>query len=223
MSMIRNSRGRAAAALALLMGAGACVQPAPPAPVPVATAEVVEEELEWRQIASGEDVQRLQRAGLAWDEALAEARDNGFSRAVEAEGPLLDPHAALLRPDPSPGSYRCRMIKLGSQKPTGLAFNAYKPFFCYVEVEGELINIVKQTGSQRPAGWLYPDEDRRRLIFLGTLALGTEEAPIPYGENRERDMIGFLERVAPFRYRLVIPWPRTESKLDVIELVPVID
>ena len=32
------------------------------------------------------------------------------------------------------------------------AFERFKPFFCYVQVEGELLTIVKQTGSQRPAG-----------------------------------------------------------------------
>jgi hypothetical protein len=30
-----------------------------------------------------------------------------------------------------------------------------------------------------------------------------------------------LERIAPFRWRLVIPWPQSTSKLDVFELTPV--
>jgi hypothetical protein len=34
-------------------------------------------------------------------------------------------------------------------------------------------------------------------------------------------MAGVVERVAPFRYRLVIPWPRGNAKLDVFELIPV--
>ena len=32
---------------------------------------------------------------------------------------------------------------------------------------------------------------------------------------------GVLERIAPFRWRLVIPWPQSTSKLDVFELTPV--
>ena len=70
------------------------------------------------------------------------------------------------------------------------------------------------------SGRLYPDADER-LVFLGTLSLGDEEAPLAYGEKAERDMVGIVERVAPFRWRLVIPFPRKESRLDVFELVPV--
>jgi hypothetical protein len=211
-----------AAALTALLLAGGCVKPAEkPAPAPAPVVEIVPEP-EWRTVASDSDLQRIERTGAAWVEALEEARSAGFARAIEGEGPLLDPQASLPRPAPSPGPYRCRMIKLGTQGKIP-AFNAFKPFFCYVEVQDNQLNIVKQTGSQRPAGWLYDDDDKNRLVFLGTLALGTEDAPLPYGSNPERDMAGVLERVAPFRYRLVIPWPRQESKLDVIELVPVIE
>jgi hypothetical protein len=218
--MTRLSCGIRAAALTALLLAGGCIKPAEkPTPGPVV--EIVPEP-EWRTVASEGDLQRIERTSAAWAEALDEARRAGFTRAIEGEGPLLDPEASLPRPAPSPGSYRCRMIKLGTQGKIP-AFNAFKPFFCYVEVQDDQLNIVKQTGTQRPAGWLYEDDDKKRLVFLGTLALGTEEAPLPYGENPERDMAGVLERVGPFRYRLVIPWPRQESKLDIIELVPVIE
>jgi hypothetical protein len=89
-------------------------------------------------------------------------------------------------------------------------------------VEKDLLTIVKQTGTQRPAGRLYADTNDKQLIFLGTLALGTEDAPLPYGERADRNMAGIMERVGPFRFRLVVPWPRYESKLDVIELIPVL-
>ena len=35
------------------------------------------------------------------------------------------------------------------------------------------------------------------------------------------DMAGVLERIGPFKWRLVIPWPQSTSKLDVFELTPV--
>ena len=133
---------------------------------------------------------------------------------------MLAPDGALAAPAPPPGSYRCRVIKLGTQGVRKPAFATHKTFFCYVEAEGNRLNITKQTGSQRPAGWIYPDVDERRLVFLGTLALGDEKEPVPYGENKQRDLAGLVERVAPYRYRLVVPWPRLNSKLDVIELVP---
>ena len=61
--------------------------------------------------------------------------------------------------------------------------------------DGEL-TIVKQTGSQRPAGRLWDDDFPNRMIFLGSLALADEKEPLAYGEDPDRDMAGFLERIA---------------------------
>jgi hypothetical protein len=175
---------------------------------------------EWKAVATAADESRLDRLGLAWQEALAEARKSD-PNDVRREGKLLEPRSALVRPAPTPGSYYCRLIKLGKATAKGKAFESFKPFFCYVEVEGELFTIVKQTGSQRPEGRLWEDDDATRYIFLGSLALGDEDAPAGYGENPKRDMAGVFERIAPFRWRLVIPWPQSTSKLDVFELTPV--
>jgi hypothetical protein len=175
----------------------------------------------WRRVANQADADRIKRLGVAWNQALAEARSAGARRDVSAEGDLLRPDAALARPAPTPGSYQCRMVRLGRTAAKGRAFEKFKPFFCYVEVEDDLLTIVKQTGSQRPAGRLWEDDSPSRLIFLGSLALGNEDQPKAYGEDPNRDMAGVLERVGPFRWRLVIPWPRAQAKLDVYELTPV--
>jgi hypothetical protein len=174
----------------------------------------------WTEIATDADEQRLARLGLAWQEALRDAR-RGYGREIKAEGALLQPRAALARPAPTPGSYHCRLVKLGKATASAVAFERFKPFFCYVEVEGDLLTIVKQTGSQRPAGRLWEDDRPDRLIFLGSLALGSEEQPLAYSEDPKRDMAGVFERVGPFKWRLVIPWPQSSSKLDVFELTPV--
>jgi len=174
----------------------------------------------WKGIATDADQDRLSRLGLAWQEALKEAGGTN-PKEVEVEGPLLGPRAALPRPAPTPGSYYCRLIKLGRTVEKAPAFVKFKPFFCYVEVEGDLLTIVKQTGSQRPAGRLWEDDKPDRLIFLGSLGLGDEEQPLAYAEDPKRDMAGVLERIGPFRWRLVIPWPQDNSKLDVFELKPV--
>jgi hypothetical protein len=113
------------------------------------------------------------------------------------------------------------MVRLGRTKGKGPVFERFKPFFCYVEVEEDLLTIVKQTGSQRPAGRLWEDDQSDRLVFLGSLALGDEQQPLAYGDDPKRDMAGVLERIAPFRWRLVIPFPQGTSKLDVFELTPV--
>src|SRR5207244_8489744 len=146
---------------------------------------------------------------------------NGSAEDIRKEGALLQSSAALARPAPTPGSYNCRLIKLGSATPKDKPFESFKPFFCYVEVEGDLLTIVKQTGSQRPAGRLWEDDNPNRLVFLGSLALGGEDQPLAYGDDPKRDMAGVFERIGPFRWRLVIPWPQSTSKLDVFELTPV--
>jgi len=210
-------------ALAILFAASmlaSCKTAPPPESKPRPIVRVEEQPL-WYSVASQEDLQRLQRVDDAWRQALAETRAKGFVKAIQEEGELLKPGAALPRPAPTPGPYRCRTIKLGTLTGHGVPFNAYKPFACYIEVEKDLLTIVKQTGTQRPAGRLYADTNDKRLVFLGTLALGTEDAPLPYGERADRNMVGIMERVGPFRFRLVVPWPRYESKLDVIELIPV--
>ena len=174
----------------------------------------------WKALATAEDKDRLARLDIAWQEALAEAKKTNPAE-IRREGRLLEPNAPLPRPDPTPGSYNCRLIKLGRASLKGKAFEAFKPFFCYVEVEGDRLTIVKQTGSQRPAGQLFEDDDPMRLVFLGSLALGDEMAPLAYGDDPKRNMAGVLQRIAPFKWRLVIPWPQSTSKLDVFELTPV--
>jgi len=175
----------------------------------------------WKSVASPQDQSRIDRLGLAWQEALADARAR-YGSAVRAEGELLEARAALPRPEPTPGSYNCRMISFGSGKRGSPSFERYKPFFCYVLVDDSgVLTIVKQTGSQRPAGRLWNDDDPNRLIFLGSLALGDEKEPLAYAEDPTRDMAGVFERIAPFRWRLVIPWPQDGAKLQVFELTPV--
>lgn len=186
---------------------------------------IVEAESEneaWRRVATDSDEARIDRLGAAWQSALADAQPR-HARDIRAEGVLLEPGSALARPAPTPGSYSCRLIRLGRVSGKGPAFEKFKPFFCYVEVEDELLTIVKQTGSERPAGRLWQDDGEDRLVFLGSLALGNEDQPLAYGDDPRRDMAGVLERVEPFRWRLVVPWPQGTSKLDVFELTPVAD
>ena len=174
----------------------------------------------WKGLATAEDQDRIARLGLAWREGLADAQRTNAAD-VRREGKLLLPRSALPRPAPTPGSYNCRLIKLGKAAAAGKSYESFKPFFCYVEVEDDLLTIVKQTGSQRPAGRLWEDDDSTRLVFLGSLALGNEDQPLAYGDDPKRNMAGVLERIGPFRWRLVIPWPQSTSKLDVFELTPV--
>ncbi|RZJ00330.1 MAG: DUF4893 domain-containing protein [Brevundimonas sp.] len=174
----------------------------------------------WREVAGSADISNIGRLDQAWRLARAEAEDKGFNDQVEALGPLVDPNAGQAgRLQPAPGTYRCRTIKLGTKTGTGPAFVAYPAFRCTVELTpgGDLI-LTKTTGSQRTRGLLYPDSDRR-LVFVGAQAWGADETGFPaYGRQPERDQVGVFERIGAERWRLVIPWPRVESKLEILEL-----
>jgi len=207
--------------LMFVLAATGCNLPRKEPPRPVVTAAPPTKADIWQGVASTADLDRIRRLGTAWSSGLAEARTAGFREAIRAEGALLEPNAARSRPAPTPGSYSCRMVRLGREGSKGPAFQKFKPFFCYVEVEGPLFTIVKQTGSQRPAGRLWEDDITSRLIFLGTLALGSEEEARAYGDDPRRNMAGVFERIGPFVWRLVIPYPQNGAQLDVFELTPV--
>ena len=198
---------------------GCMLQKAPPAGTTVTA--VVPRTDGWNGVASDADRARIARAPLAWQQGLAEANARGFRNDIRSEGKLLALGAALSRPAPTPGSYSCRVVTLGRSAKRGPAFERFKPFFCYIDLEGDLFTIVKQTGSQRPAGRLWNDQNPTRMIFLGSLALGNEEEARAYGDDPRRDVAGIFERIAPFVWRLVIPFPQDGTKLQVFELTPV--
>lgn len=203
----------ALAAIAALILVACAGTKAPGAPAPA------EPQASWRQIATKADRDRMRRWWEAWQQGLAEARAAGHGPELEAEGPLLVPDAALPGSDLPSSHFRCRTIKLGARAQAGLAYVTYPFFECAAQAEGSVIRLMKLTGSQRLSGLVYPDSDWRS-VFIGTLELGDEQMPMDYGLDASRDMIGMVERIGPNRWRLVLPWPAFESKLDVIELVP---
>ena len=194
-----------------LLPACASAEAGPAAAVPAAAG--------WRDVATDHDLERARKWRTAWVRAVAKARAGGHSAEIDAEGILLDPDAALRGVAPPAGDYRCRVLKLGGQRPGLLDYVAYPFFDCRISAGAGPMDFVKSTGSQRPVGRLFPDSDRR-LIFLGTLQLGDEKGVLRYGHDRQRDMIGLLERIGERRWRLAFPYPAFESTLDVLELVP---
>ena len=212
------SREFAWIAAAGLLPLSAC-QHVPPDVLARADVQIVEDP-RWRSVASAEDAGRVDRLAAAWEQALGQARQAGFSRALSREGELLDPESALPMPAPTPGSYRCRLIRFAPPARRGAVLTAYRPFFCYVGVDGDALSIIKQTGTERPSGYLWVDHEPSRLIFLGSMADDSRDPLLPYGADRARDMVAVFERIGDFRFRLVVPWPRSGAILDVLELVP---
>ena len=58
------------------------------------------------------------------------------------------------------------------------------------------------------------------LVFLGTLVFGDEMRALQYGQDQLRDVAGYVERIGPARWRILMPKPHFESQFDVMELVP---
>jgi hypothetical protein len=180
----------------------------------------VEEPPAWHEIAATADVDHIRDIGAAWTDGLAAARADGFARRIAAEGVLLEPRAALPRPAPTPGAYLCRLVRLGAPNRSEPSFAAFRPFYCFVGVGADgRLSITKSEGSARPAGYLWDDERPDRMIFLGALASGAGRVPA-YGDDPARDVAGTFERIGPFRWRLVIPWPASGAAAEIFEMEP---
>jgi hypothetical protein len=195
-----------------LVPLAACTPNERPTAGPVANAA------SWRTVATPEDRRRLREWRGAFVAGLAQARAAGHAGAISREGNLLEPDAAL-GGSIANGDYRCRVIKLGARSPGLLPFLPYPSFNCRIFQSGRLQSFTKLSGSQRQVGYIFP-HDQLRTVFLGTLVLGDEQRGIPYGADSDRDLAGFVERIGPARFRLILPSPRFESLVDIVELVP---
>ena len=197
------------ACLALALAGCSMIQP---------STAVVQPASNWRTVATKEDRTRLRDWRTAFTSALTAARASGHSSDIAKEGALLEPDSAIGGPIPN-GTYQCRVIKLGAKSEGMLDYVAYPYFRCVVGQKGPLQSFAKVNGSQRQVGLVFPN-DPLRTVFLGTLMLGDEGRAMEYGVDPARDVAGFIERVGPKRWRLVMPYPHFESKIDVMELVP---
>ena len=173
----------------------------------VDAALAVPEAEDWSDIIAPEDAVKLGARAGTWERALAlTAQEN--PQLLAAEGALLRPGGAE-EAVPPVGTYDCRTIKLGVQ---GLGGIAYDPFRCRVFMQDGQTWLVKEAGSQRQSGRIFPDG-----TFLGGLALGEEQGSIAYGALDDRDVVGVVERMEDGRYRLIQPQPEYESQLDILE------
>lgn len=208
---------RRAATLALALttaGLGACAAPTvrpsatiepPPPPPPTG----------WRAIATAADQARLQALPATWARARAAVPPRRRAK-LSAERELVDPAVALELPAPPPGPYQCRLIRFGGRA----GFATFPPDFCYVDGNAEGLSFTKQTGSNLPGGWIHPDTPTRQ-VFLGSTPRMPKAGVPRYGDDPAQDVAGVVERVSPFRWRLVLTRAKGGALLDVYELVPV--
>ncbi len=199
---------------AVLLTACATTPPPPPPPGDGPSLR------DWRGFITAGDRDRYQRREAAWRLALEQSRRQPGSGDLASVGNLIDADAAISPVAPPVGGYRCRTVKLGSQGgDDGLGYVVYGWFACRIEASPGGLKFVKRTGSQRPSGLLFPENDDH-MILLGSMALASETAANSYGQRPDRDIVAVLERIGDARWRLVIPWPQNESNLDLIELTP---
>jgi hypothetical protein len=174
---------------------------------------------DWHRVATESDRKRLRDWRQTFVAAIDAARKSGHSAELAREGVLLDPDAALGGGPIPNGAYRCRVIKVGAKSQGMLDYVAYPAFTCSIAAQRDLQQLAKLNGSQRQFGLIFPG-DLLRQVFLGTLVLGDETRALQYGQDDSRDVVGYVERIGPNRWRLVMPSPHFESQLDVMELVP---
>jgi hypothetical protein len=191
----------------------ACSVISPPAAV------MTPQSRDWRTVATAADRQRLRDWRGAFTDGVRAATAAGHGADIAREGRLLAPDAALGGGAIPNGWYRCRTIKLGAKSQGLLDYVSYPPFTCRIRQEKDLQGFAKMSGSQRQVGLIFPG-DALRQVLLGTLVLGDERRAMQYGRDAERDVAGFVERIGPARWRLILPRPSFESQIDVIELVP---
>jgi hypothetical protein len=177
------------------------------------------ESTNWRSIVTSDERIRLRDWRQDFTDALADARKSGHAAEIAREGALLEPDAAIADGAIPNGFYRCRTIKLGAQSVGMLSYAAYPPSRCEVRQQGKLQGFAKLAGSQRQIGTIFPS-DGLRQVFLGTLVLGDESRAHHYGTDDQRNVAGYIERIGPTRWRLVMPSPAFQSRLDVMELIP---
>lgn len=173
----------------------------------------------WKEAVTEDDRQRLADWRKTFVAAVEAAKKAGHSGEIEREGALLDPDSALGPPAIPNGMFRCRIVKVGAKGEGNLNYVAYPAFPCRLKAERGLQQFNRYGGSQRYVGLIFPG-DQVRQIFLGTLVLGDETRALQYGQDEQRDIAGYVDRIGPQRWRLVMPKPHFESQLDVMEIVP---
>ncbi|WEX11430.1 DUF4893 domain-containing protein [Chelativorans sp. AA-79] len=166
---------------------------------------------EMLKIITKTDSARLDRFEQTRRAAIAEAKAGGSTRDVATFEEILSRPTLSFHGFDMAGDWQCRTIKAG-----GLAsLVIYDWFRCRVTDDGSGWMLEKLTGSQRTKGRFFTDGDKR-LIYLGSFFVQQDEAP-EYGAGPETDQVGYVYRDGEDRWRIELPEPARESKLDILE------
>ncbi|GGE16232.1 hypothetical protein GCM10011529_23280 [Polymorphobacter glacialis] len=177
----------------------------------------------WQSQISDPDRQLLAKLWGAWTRALAQADKAGMRANLAQFGNMVVPDTAVPAAFPGPGNYRCRTITIGIREggvptPGVPAMTTGQSVPCTITERKGLLWFEQQAGPQRIGGKMYADGDR--MVFLGSMALAGEIGMLPYGTDGQRDQVGVLKAYGDRRWRIELPWPKWQSNLALIEILP---
>ena len=156
------------------------------------------------------DKARLEKYVETRKTALTDARNGNAAEVADLDALLAKPLLSLADFDLG-GDWQCRTTKAGGLSPLVV----YGWFKCRVSDDGSGWKLEKISGSQRTTGRFY-DDGENRLIYLGSFYVAGE-TPKPYGSGPESDQVGYAFRTGPAEWRIELPAPQYESKLDILE------
>ena len=156
------------------------------------------------------DKVRLDKYGETRKAALAEAKAGSPAEVKQLDALLAKPLVSFSDKDLT-GNWKCRTIKAGGLSPLVI----YGWFKCKVIDDGSGWRLEKISGSQRTTGRFF-DDGEKRSIYLGS-GYVNDNKPKRYGSGPESDQVGYAFRNSATAWRIELPAPYYESKLDIIE------
>jgi hypothetical protein len=166
---------------------------------------------EFDKLITPADRQRMEKYGDTRKEALDEARAGGSADELATLDKVVNAQPQAWSGFDMTGNWQCRTIKVGGISPLVV----YGWFRCRVSDHGSGWTLEKASGSQRTKGRFFDDGDKR-LTYLGSFYVDGE-AVTPYGRGPDSDQFGYVFRTGTKAFRIELPAPRHESKLDILE------
>ena len=172
----------------------------------------------WQEDASPAEIDRLNQLPQIRDAAIADAKSGQGQGDWRAIPHVMEPQGRAIPANALTGDWRCRQIKLGLMS----AFMVYDAWFtCSIRPYRGGLLLEKTGGSQRFAGFLYPEQGA--WIYLGASSVRGEPrhnysgaSPALGAQVTPDDQIGLLTGIGDNHLRLEIPAVQ-ESLLDVVE------
>ena len=166
---------------------------------------------EFDKLITAADRQRMEKYDKTRAAALTEAKAGGAAGDLATLDAMVGKEPQSWSGFDMTGRWRCRTIKVGGISPLVV----YGWFKCRVSDDGSGWMLEKTSGSQRTKGRFFDDGDKR-LTYLGSFYVNDDPVK-PYGSGPDSDQFGYAFRTGARTFRIELPAPRYESKLDILE------